>query len=221
MYQHRNLQGLPFGLPTGKVVCVGRNYLDHIQELNNAVPGEPLLFLKPATALCHAGDVISIPTNRGACHNELEVAILIGEPLSNASAEQAKSAMAGVGLALDLTLRDLQDQLKQDGHPWERAKAFDNACPVSAFAPMSEVADVQALAFSLTINGQVRQRGNTHMMMRDTVSLLVAISEVFTLVPGDIVLTGTPKGVGPLQPDDTLTLSMSPWFDIHTRVVGN
>ncbi len=86
---------------------------------------------------------------------------------------------------------------------------------------MSEVADVQALAFSLTINGQVRQRGNTHMMMRDTVSLLVAISEVFTLVPGDIVLTGTPKGVGPLQPDDTLTLSMSPWFDIHTRVMGN
>lgn len=219
MYQHHNLQRQPFGLPTGKVVCVGRNYLDHIQELNNAVPGEPLLFLKPATALCHVAEPVVIPTNRGTCHNELEVAVLIGQPLSNASEEEAGAAIAGVGLALDLTLRDLQDQLKKDGHPWERAKAFDNACPVSAFVSAQEVQQLQELAFTLIINGETRQQGNTKMMMRDTISLLVAISEVFTLEPGDVVLTGTPKGVGPLQSGDKLTLSMAPWFDIQTTVV--
>lgn len=220
MYQHLNLQGLPFGLPSGKVVCVGRNYLDHIKELNNDVPAEPLLFLKPATSLCSVTEPVVIPTHLGACHNELEVAVLIGQTLTRATPALATAAIAGVGLALDLTLRDVQDKLKSDGHPWERAKAFDKACPVSAFAPANEVADLQDLTFTLTVNGEVKQQGNTSMMMRDIQSLLVAISEVFTLEPGDIVLTGTPKGVGPLQPQDTLTLNMSPWFNIETRVVG-
>ena len=219
MYQHTTLAGERIDLPVGKVVCVGRNYLDHIQELNNEVPAEPLLFMKPATALCEISKPLVIPADRGECHNELEVALLIAQPLRDCSSEQtAADALYGVGLALDLTLRDVQQKLKDKGQPWERAKAFDGACPVSSFMPLDASIDLGDLDFSLTINGEVRQQCNTKMMMRDALSLLCAISEVFTLQPGDIVLTGTPKGVGPLHPGDSLQLKMAPWFDIHTRV---
>ena len=219
MYQHTTLAGERIDLPVGKVVCVGRNYLDHIQELNNEVPAEPLLFMKPATALCEISKPLVIPAGMGECHNELEVALLVAKPLRHCSSEQtAADALYGVGVALDLTLRDVQQKLKDKGQPWERAKAFDGACPVSSFTPLGGSAELDNLDFSLTINGEVRQQGNTKMMMRDALSLLCAISEVFTLQPGDIVLTGTPKGVGPLHQGDNLQLKMAPWFDIHTRV---
>ena len=219
MYQHTTLTGEHIDLPIGKVVCVGRNYLDHIQELNNEVPAEPLLFMKPATALCEISKPLVIPADRGECHNELEVALLIAQPLRDCSSEQtAADALYGVGLALDLTLRDVQQKLKDKGQPWERAKAFDGACPVSCFTPLGDSAELGNLDFSLTINGEVRQQGNTKLMMRDALSLLCAISQVFTLQPGDIVLTGTPKGVGPLHPGDSLHLKMASWFDILTQV---
>ena len=219
MYQHTTLAGERIDLPVGKVVCVGRNYLDHIQELNNEIPAEPLLFMKPATALREVSKPLVIPADKGECHNELEVALLLAKPLRECSKEQtAADALYGVGLALDLTLRDVQQKLKDKGQPWERAKAFDGACPVSSFMPLDASIDLGNLDFSLTINGEVRQQGNTKMMMRDALSLLCAISEVFTLQPGDIVLTGTPKGVGPLYPGDNLQLKMAPWFDIHTQV---
>ena len=219
MYQHTTLAGERIDLPVGKVVCVGRNYLDHIQELNNEVPAEPLLFMKPATALCEISKPLVIPADMGECHNELEVALLVAKPLRQCSSEQtAADALYGVGLALDLTLRDVQQKLKDKGQPWERAKAFDGACPVSSFTSLDGSAELDNLDFSLTINDEVRQQGNTKMMMRGALSLLCAISEVFTLQPGDIVLTGTPKGVGPLHPGDSLQLKMAPWFDIHTRV---
>ena len=219
MYQHTTLTGEHIDLPIGKVVCVGRNYLDHIQELNNEIPAEPLLFMKPATALCEISKPLVIPADLGECHNELEVALLIAQPLRDCSSEQtAADALYGVGLALDLTLRDVQQKLKDKGQPWERAKAFDGACPVSSFMPLDASIDLGDLDFSLTINGEVRQQCNTKMMMRDALSLLCAISQVFTLQPGDIVLTGTPKGVGPLHPGDSLQLKMAPWFDIHTQV---
>ena len=219
MYQHTTLAGERIDLPVGKVVCVGRNYLDHIQELNNEVPAEPLLFMKPATALCEISKPLVIPAGMGECHNELEVALLVAKPLRHCSSEQiAADALYGVGVALDLTLRDVQQKLKDKGQPWERAKAFDGACPVSSFTPLGGSAELDNLDFSLTINREVRQQGNTKMMMRDALSLLCAISEVFTLQPGDIVLTGTPKGVGPLHQGDNLQLKMAPWFDIHTQV---
>ncbi|NVK56509.1 MAG: fumarylacetoacetate hydrolase family protein [Alteromonadaceae bacterium] len=218
MYQHRNQHGDLIALPVGKVVCVGRNYLDHIRELNNDVPDEPLLFMKPAGALCDVSEPLHIPVGQGPCHNELEVAVLIGKRLTKADTTAAAEGIHSVGLALDLTLRDVQSQLKAKGQPWERAKAFDRACPVSGFVAREEIDQLNDLAFSLIVNTALRQQGNTNMMMRDTLSLLCAISEVFTLEPGDIVLTGTPKGVGPLEAGDTLTLNMPPWLNIQTRV---
>lgn len=198
-------------LPTGKVVCVGRNYVDHIEELNNDMPSEPLLFMKPASALVPLDEEISIPAGE-LCHNELELALLIRAPLAAGESyfdDQILSAIWGVGLALDLTLRDVQSQLKQQGHPWERAKAFDGSCPVSGFVPVDNIADLQALNFSLLVNEQQRQHGNSAHMIYDCMTLIKAITRWFSLSPGDVVLTGTPKGVGPLKAGDVLRASMS------------
>ena len=218
-YQHRELNAEAINLPLGKVVCVGRNYLDHIQELNNEVPEQALLFIKPSTALRYLSSPVFIPKNHGACHNELEIAVLLDQPLKNASLEQAKNAIWGYGLALDLTLRDLQSELKLQGHPWERAKSFDASCPISAFVARSQILNDQSLRFALQVNDELRQQGSSEYMIRDIASLIVEISHSFTLLPGDIVLTGTPKGVGALQVDDKLTVSLAEHFSLETRVI--
>ncbi|MFA3789870.1 fumarylacetoacetate hydrolase family protein [Aliiglaciecola sp. SL4] len=220
-YLHKSISGQAIQLPVGKVVCVGRNYVDHVKELGNEVPDNPLLFMKPATSLCDVNDPISLPSGTlGSCHNELEVAILIHSPLKGASQNECLAAIYGVGLALDLTLRDLQTKLKSKGLPWERAKAFDGACPVSGFLQIGNIPDLQSLEFSLEINQQLRQHGYTSLMIWDVASLLSQISEIFTLLPGDIVLTGTPKGVGPLYADDELSLHLHDHFSLNSRVLG-
>ena len=218
VYQHTDEHAQPINLPAGKVVCVGRNYLMHIQELNNAVPDKPLLFIKPSTSLVKLSDAIYIPSDKGSCHNEVELAILINQPLKNASEAQAEQAIYGYGLALDLTLRDLQDDLKRQGHPWERAKAFDGSCPVSYFVPKARIADHQNVSFRLQVNGHTRQHGNSKDMLVAINALISEISHTFTLLPGDIVLTGTPKGVGPLYAGDRLEVSLDGIFSIATEV---
>ncbi|WP_246722580.1 fumarylacetoacetate hydrolase family protein [Aliikangiella sp. G2MR2-5] len=193
----------PFLSPVSKVVCVGRNYIEHARELNNPVPVEPLLFIKPNSTLCSLSQVINIPKGRGECHHELEIAILIGKNLTDVDAEAAEKGIAGLGLALDLTLRQLQSSLKEKGHPWERAKAFDGACPVSHFVPFKNQ-DLTNLDFQMLKNGKVSQKGNSEDMIFPIVQLIADISKSFSLLPGDIILTGTPAGVGPLNPGDQL-----------------
>lgn len=202
-YQHRFTDKSNCEYPIGKVVCVGRNYADHAKELNNPIPDQPILFIKPQTALSAFEEAISTPVNRGECHHELELAVLIGEPLTQVSDSQAAMAISGVGLALDLTLRELQTSLKEKKHPWERAKAFDGACPVSAFINPKGV-DLTQLSLELVINDELRQQGTTADMLFPVNTLISEISESFTLLPGDIVLTGTPAGVGALKPEDKL-----------------
>ncbi len=208
-YQHRYLDGNPLALPVGKVVCIGRNYLDHIRELNNAVPETPILFMKPATALANLDEPIRLPAGRGECHHEVELAVLVGRELRNANAEMARVAVAGYGIGLDLTLRDLQNDLKKKGHPWETAKAFDGACPLSPFLKPEALPEPQATDLALQVNGAWRQQGNTRLMMIGVFDLMAYISTHFTLQPGDVVLTGTPAGVGPLHAGDTLLLRLA------------
>lgn len=208
-YQHSFSDASLANLPMGKVVCVGRNYAEHARELNNPVPSEPLLFLKPATAVVGLGEPLRLPQGLGAVHYETEIALLIGQTLSGeVSAQQAVEAIAGIGLALDLTLRELQDQLKAKAHPWERAKAFDGACPLSPFVRTEQVPDLGNIALQLQINGQLRQQGSSAEMITPIVALLRHIATVFTLQPGDVVITGTPAGVGVLNPGDQLLLSI-------------
>ncbi len=223
MYRHTDNLGLPVDLPVGKVMCVGRNYLDHITEMQSQVPVAPLLFMKPKTALCHLTQPVSIPADQGVCHNEVEIAVLIGQTLckapQGATDAELQKVIWGVGVGLDLTLRDVQAQLKADGHPWERAKAFDFSCPVSGFVLACQIASLQSLPFSLSVNNEVRQQGNSADMMRPVLNLLVQISQQFTLEPGDIVMTGTPKGVGPLCHGDKLAVQLADFININTHVV--
>ncbi|HRD48030.1 MAG: fumarylacetoacetate hydrolase family protein [Candidatus Competibacter sp.] len=208
-YQHHDRDGNLLNLPVGKVVCIGRNYLDHIRELNNAVPETPILFMKPDTALLGLDEPIRLPEGRGECHHEVELAVLVGRELRNANAETARDAVAGYGIALDLTLRDVQNELKKKGHPWETAKAFDGSCPLSPFLKPEALPDPQATDLMLRVNGEIRQHGNTRQMMIGVFELMAYISTHFTLRPGDVVLTGTPAGVGPLRSGDALTLSLA------------
>lgn len=219
MYLHQDNLKNPIDLPVGKVVCVGRNYLDHIDEMRSAVPEEPLLFMKPKAALCDMSQPLVIPLHKGECHNELEVAVLLKHPLCRADKEEAMQSLWGVGLALDFTLRDVQKSLKEKGLPWERCKSFDFSCPVSGFVPISQISDIQDLTFTLTVNGKQRQTGHTALMLHQVAALLSHMSEVFTLEAGDIIITGTPKGVAALHPGDELMATLDGHFSVATTVV--
>lgn len=217
-YQHHDFQGNAIALPVGKVVCIGQNYLDHIQEMQSKTAPEALFFIKPATALVPMTPSFSIPTTQGAVHNETEIAVLINAPLKNASVAEVCTAIWGYSLALDLTLREVQAQLKQLGRPWEIAKGFDGACPVAGFVPAALVTEPQHLQFALAVNGQLRQQGDARLMIRGIAQMISEMSQHFTLLPGDLVLTGTPAGVGPLQSQDTLELTLLPWLQVQTVV---
>ncbi|MES9855550.1 MAG: fumarylacetoacetate hydrolase family protein [Sedimenticola sp.] len=217
-YFHQRVDGSSWDLPLGKIVCVGRNYADHAKELNNPIPKEPLLFIKPATAAVSISQPITIPQDQGECHHELELAILVGRELKNATPAMVPGAIAAVGLGLDLTLRDVQSRLKEKRHPWERAKAFDASCPLSAFVESAGV-DLASLSLQLYRNDLQQQSGNTRDMLFPVVELLVDISRVFTLLPGDLVMTGTPAGVGPLQSGDRLHAKLGSLLSVETQVV--
>lgn len=220
-YQHLFVDGTQAKWPMGKVVCVGRNYAEHARELNNPVPTEPLLFIKPSTSVVPLSEPILLAERRGPVHYETEIALLIGETLcGEVSAQQAQTAVAGIGLALDLTLRELQDQLKAKGHPWERAKAFDGACPLSVFVTPAQAPAFDALPLELKINGQVRQQGSSAEMITPILALLQQIAPVFTLLPGDVVITGTPAGVGVLRAGDKLALSLGDLLMVTTEVTS-
>ena len=195
----------------GKIVCVGRNYAAHAKELNNPIPTSPILFIKPASSAVPFGPFFSIPKDQGSVHHELEIAILIGQTLTHASEQQVAESIAGVGLGLDLTLRDVQDKLKENGHPWERAKSFDGACPLTEFVSVANMnsADFQTLGLRLEKNGQQQQQGTSAEMLISILPLIAHMSEHFSLQAGDVILTGTPAGVGPLTAGDTLQAELS------------
>lgn len=191
-------------IPVGKIICIGRNYVEHIRELGNTVPEKPVIFIKPASAIIADGGEIIIPPHSSDCHHEVELAVLIGKRTKNVSVENAHDHVSGYGVALDMTLRDVQSEQKKKGLPWEIAKAFDTSCPLSEFIPAREITDPQNLQISLKVNGVIRQDGNTAEMMRSVDELIAAASGYFTLEEGDILLTGTPAGVGKIESGDTL-----------------
>lgn len=208
-YQHQYVDGTRIHFPLGKVVCIGRNYAEHAKELDNPIPTEPLLFIKPGSCVVPVEGGFKIPAERGSVHYEAEIAVLLGKSLSLAPGEEeVLDAISGFAPALDLTLRDLQAELKAKGLPWERAKCFDGACVLAPFVAGSTFEDLADIGIRLTINGEVRQDGNSALMLNPIVPMIQHMASQFSLQAGDVILTGTPAGVGPLNPGDDLVLEL-------------
>jgi 5-carboxymethyl-2-hydroxymuconate isomerase len=186
----------------GKIVCVGQNYEEHIYEMSAERPTVPVLFLKPSTAILNEGNVIKLPSYSNKIHHEVELALLIDREAKSIEAKNWENYVAGAGIALDLTLRDHQAIAKKKGLPWSVCKGFDGACPISSFIPINQIKNIEELKIKLYVNNKLRQNGNTNQMIFSPKILMEYISTIFTLEPGDIILTGTPSGVGPLQKGD-------------------
>ncbi len=199
-----------------KIIGVGLNYSEHIAEMRSQRTADPVLFLKPNSALASINQPIRIPTAYGAVHHEIELAVLIGRAGFHIPADQAFRHVGGYALALDLTLRDVQRKAKEKGHPWAVAKGFRGACPVSDFVPAEHVANPQNLELTLSINQTLRQNGNTNQMLFTIPELIAYASRFFPLEEGDILLTGTPSGVGPLVPGDRISAKIEAVAQVET-----
>jgi 5-carboxymethyl-2-hydroxymuconate isomerase len=213
------LDGTTYEFPIGKILCIGRNYAEHIRELGNETPAAPVIFMKPASSVIDNDGTVEIPTYSRDCHHEAELALLIGKAGKNIPAEQAMEHLAGFGVALDLTLRDVQSEQKKKGLPWEIAKGFDTACPLSPFVSAGRVSNPQNLNIRLTVNGELRQDGCTEMMIYPIPALISYMSGIFTLEPGDVILTGTPAGVGQLLHGDDVEVEIPQVGTLRVRVV--
>lgn len=192
----------------GNIFCIGRNYAAHAAELGNAVEAEPMVFLKPTSALLAPGKPIVLPAFSQDVHHECELVLLIGKGGDNIAPEQALSHVAGYGIGLDLTARDVQSMAKQKGHPWTKSKGFRGAACLSTLVPASSIADPSRFTFSLKVNGETRQRGDTDLMMFNIITLISNLSEIYGLSDGDLIFTGTPEGVAALHVGDHLQLEL-------------
>ena len=190
-------------LAPSKIVCVGRNYAAHARELGNEVPKQPLLFLKPPSSLLRSGESIRLPSVSNRVEFEGEIGVVVGERLRKVSSDVARRAIVHVCAVNDVTARDLQKSDVQ----FTRAKGFDTFCPVGELGPVPE--DLASLRVRTLVNGQVRQDGSAADMVFDIPSLVAYISGVMTLEPGDLVLTGTPEGVGTLAPGDVVEVEIA------------
>lgn len=207
-YQPRNVYG------------IGRNYIKHAAELGHEVPKEPVVFLKPVSCLIGEGDKILYPSQSLSVHHEVEITVLIGQRGKNVSVSDALSFVAGYGVGLDMTARDLQKKAIESGNPWSVAKGFDGFGVLSSFAEAGSVVDPQDLHFELTVNGELRQQGHSKNMLFSIAEQISYLSHVFTLDRGDVIFTGTPEGVGPVQKGDALVAKlMKPAIQLTTSVV--
>lgn len=195
---------LPNNLDVRTIYCIGRNYAAHARELNNPVPGEPVIFIKPASSVVPDGGSIVIPPQSSDVHYEAELVLAIGKLGKNIPIEKAMEHVSGYGLGIDVTARDLQQVAKDKSLPWSVAKGFDTFAPLSDFVDASALPDPDAIEYTLDINGERRQHGKTSHMLFPIPFLIHYLSGIFTLYPGDIIYTGTPEGVGKLNAGDKL-----------------
>lgn len=188
-----------------KIICVGRNYAEHIRELNNEQPDDPVIFLKPETAIPLKNEPFFYPDFSSDIHHEVEILVKINRVGKNIDEKFAHKYYDEIGIGIDFTARDVQSRLKAKGLPWELAKGFNGSAPMSGFVPKTEFADLHDLNFRLDVNGETRQQGNTNLMLFKIDYLIAFASRYFMLQQGDVIFTGTPKGVGPVQIGDRLT----------------
>ncbi|MBP6073065.1 MAG: fumarylacetoacetate hydrolase family protein [Flavobacterium sp.] len=187
-----------------KIICIGRNYANHIEELKNERPDEPVVFLKPDSSILLKQHPFVIPEFSNDVHHEIELLVKINKVGKYIDAKFAASYYDEIGLGIDFTARDLQSKLKEKGLPWEKAKSFDGASVISDFVSKDQFSDVNSIHFELKKNGQSVQIGNSSLMLWKIDELIAHVSQYFTLKKGDILFTGTPEGVSAVQPNDVL-----------------
>ncbi|VAW30612.1 Fumarylacetoacetate hydrolase family protein [hydrothermal vent metagenome] len=185
-----------------KIICIGRNYREHARELNNPVPEKPVFFMKPDTALLQKNNPFFYPGFSKDVQYETEIVLKINRNGRHIEEKFAHKYFEEIGIGIDFTARDLQAEQKKKGLPWEIAKAFDGAAPVGRFVSKDQFSDINNLRFSLKINGELRQQGNTADMMFSFDKIIAYVSQFISLKPGDLIFTGTPSGVGPIQIND-------------------
>ncbi len=188
----------------GKILCIGRNYADHAAEMDRSVPDQPMVFLKPPSAIVRTDEAVQLPSQSDEVHHEVELVAVIGSTGKNIARDKALDHVAGYALGLDMTARDLQQAAKDRRHPWSVAKGFDTFAPLGPLTPASAVDDPQDLTLRLTVNDDVRQEANTRRLFFPVNELVHYCSQIFTLSPGDLLYTGTPSGVGPVHEGDEL-----------------
>ncbi|PIQ23425.1 hypothetical protein COW36_15845 [bacterium (Candidatus Blackallbacteria) CG17_big_fil_post_rev_8_21_14_2_50_48_46] len=187
---------------------VGLNYLEHAQEMKSARPAEPVIFLKPPASILPDGGVITPPACSQEIHYETELVVALAENCRHLSPQDAQGVILGYGIGLDMTLRDLQAKAKAQGKPWAIAKGFATSAPLSELVPAHQVQDPQALRFELRVNGELRQQGHAAQMLFSIPELISYLSGIFELQRGDLIYTGTPAGVGPVQDGDLLSAEL-------------
>lgn len=186
-----------------KIVCIGRNYAAHVRELNNAMPDDPVIFIKPDSAVLRNNAPFFIPEFTQDVHHEIEVVVKINKNGKSIPVQFAADYYDEISVGIDFTARDLQSKLKEKGLPWEKAKGFDHSAVIGKFIPKSGL-DIKNLDFYLTKNGETVQKGNTQMMMHSVDEVIAHVSQYFMLKTGDLIFTGTPEGVGPVAKGDEL-----------------
>jgi 2-keto-4-pentenoate hydratase/2-oxohepta-3-ene-1,7-dioic acid hydratase in catechol pathway len=203
-----------------KVLCVGRNYAKHVKELGGKGDEQPVWFWKPDSAIVHDGDPVVVPAGIGAVHHEVELAVRIGRDFRRGTAAKALSHVDGMTVANDVTARDQQDEAKKGGLPWDQSKGHDTFLPLGEWQPVGAGRDLQDLRLRLTVNGKVRQDGATADMTWPVAELLARASQWTTLRPGDVLLTGTPDGVGPIMPGDHMEAELLGVAKVRNPVVA-
>lgn len=188
-----------------KLICIGRNYTDHIKELSNERPADPVVFIKPDSAILPKEQDFYIPEFSKEIHHEVEILVKIKKVGKHIEEKFAPSYYDEIGLGIDFTARDLQSELKSKGLPWEKAKGFDSSAVIGKWVDKSKFNDLNDLDFSLSKNDEVVQQGNTNLMLWKIDELIAYVSTFFTLKKGDILFTGTPAGVGKIAPNDYLS----------------
>ncbi|KAJ0911239.1 putative acylpyruvate hydrolase [Helianthus annuus] len=201
-----------------KIVAVGRNYAAHAKELGNAVPKEPVLFMKPTSSYLPNGGTIEVPHPLESLDHEVELAVVIGKKARDVAESTAMDYIGGYALALDMTAREIQASAKSAGLPWTVAKGQDTFTPISSILSLSRVPDPHGLELWLKVDGEIRQKGSTEDMIFKIPYLISHISSIMTLLEGDVILTGTPKGVGPVKVGQKIEAGITGLLDMHFDV---
>ena len=207
-------------IQVNNIFCVGKNYAEHAKEMGGGIPTEPIIFLKPTSSIIADNESVILPKKSNNVQHEVELTILIGKRGRNIPPEKATQYVAGYGVGLDITMRDVQNEAKKEGNPWTIAKGFYTSAPLSTFADAKTVPNPNNVDITLEVNGVIKQHSNTSNMIFSVEQLVAYISSIFSIEEGDIIYTGTPEGVAPIVAGDFLYAKIKDVAMLHTNVVA-